>query len=355
MKKIFLTHSIYHVLYSLSIIKEKKEAISYLIIAGKENKQTENLLSSFAKSNELGFQNLKVIYIPIPTPGPLQLSLEAIDNIKILKNIDFDELIIFNEDNLLAIHFAQYFHRKSILVSLAQDGMKAYAKITKKALRYRSLRTLDYYKFCRKNKFNFEPIFVNIAYGELKYIKKLYLSHPKSYENKYNKILKQVDLREDVIKLYEIILDSVNWDFKRKTIFFTSSLLKYNQKQIDVENKILNELSKKFIDYQYIIKLHPRASEKVRTYFNKEFKDWYLIKNQIPAEVYVYFLNECILFSAYSSIALFNKTNYECFEKFWLYPLYGTSLNSLAYTRLSIPDDSIQLVKNWEEFNNISV
>lgn len=348
MTTIYLAHSIYHILYSLSMINSRRDSMSYLVLFS-NNKEASIIVEKLlkVKSEE---KIIELIIIPSETKHKSILQKEALTKIKEIKKLDINELVTFNEDNLLAIHLGQYFHKHNIKVSLAQDGMKAYATITKMALKYRLLRSLEYFTFCRSNKFEYYPILISMRYGKSYYVNKLYVSHEDTFENYFSKDIERIDLDENILKTYALLESDTLLEYKKPTVLFISSLLKFDQAAINIEIKILNHLANAFPRHQLAIKTHPRVDEGILTYHKKNGKNWIIINNAIPAEVYLHQLEQCKLMSAFSGVALFNQSQDKGLQKFWLYPLYEDKIKSLQYTKLKIPDNSIHLVKDWEEF-----
>lgn len=351
MTTIYLTHSIYHLLLSLSIINTNRDAKSILVLASKNTTQTSANLKKILSDNSAP-KNIDIFNVSTEIDQKMKLSVDSLKRISELKTFNIDELIIFNEDDLLAIHLGQCFNKKNVLVSLAQDGMKAYAKINKMALRYRSLRSVDYYKYCKANNFSYSPIYISMKYGKSPYVKKLYLTHLEAFGNKFKKEIEIIKLNSNILKLYSHITKHVELDISKPTIFFASSILTLNP-SLDIENKVLKHLSTVYLDYQLIIKLHPRTSQEVQDFYINTFNNWIILYDTIPAEVYINELENCILISGYSGVALFNKQEETIFDKYWLYPLYLNSIKSLGYTTLTKPEESIKIIENWEEFYDV--
>lgn len=354
MTTLYLTHSIYHLLFSLSMINTKRDTKSLLVLATADPAKTASLLEKLLLNSDGSLDKVEVITISTKVDKNLQLQTDSINEISKLKKNKIDEFIFFNEDDMLAIHLGQFFHSKNTLVSLAQDGMKAYVTIDKPAWRYRLLASVDYYKYCKANNFSYSPILMSLKYGKSSYSDKLYVSHLKEFRNHFKKEIEQIDLDGDILKLYASLGEKIVLDRNKKTVFFVSSQLKYSQASIDIETKILKHINSFNEDCQLVIKLHPRASKEVVSLYKKNFENWLLINDKLPAEIYINELANCSLYSAYSGVALFNKDDGSILNKYWLYPLYGNSLKSLGYTTLQKPDNLIHLVQTWDAFYSIS-
>lgn len=332
------------------MINTNRDVKSFLVLASANPQKTAGLLEKLLSNIDGPLKNIEIIIIPTRIDRKYRLELNSIKEIIKLKKLNIDELIIFNEDDLLAVHLGQFFHNNNILVSLAQDGMKTYAKINKLALRYRFMRTMNYYSYCKANNFRYFPLFVSMEYGKSSYTNKLYVSHLNAFDNRFKKEIEQVELDVNILKLYGHLNDRIFLNKNKQTIFFVSSLLKYDQASLDIETKILKQLNSLALDCQLVIKMHPRASVEVTSYYTQNFNNWVIINDSLPAEIYINEINSCTLLSAFSGVALFNKVG---LKKYWLYPLYENSIKSLRYTKLEKPDDSIILVEKWEDLYNI--
>lgn len=355
MNTLYLTHSIFHIIYSLSIIKNKTDkTTNYLVLAGKNNSNSKYIVDKLMATQEKWMESVVVIDIPGLNDKNESYPKETLDVISYLKSLEIGELVTFNEDNLLAIHLGQYFSKKNTIISLGQDGTKTYATNQRIAPRYSILRSWEYYKYCKKNNFQYYLHYIQLQYGKTRHILKLYVTNIDTFDNVFKKECDEVKLDIDVVRLYAKILDKVELDINTKTLFFVSSILKLNKTQLEVEYNILKKLQDKYSGYQLVIKTHPRASEQVLNFY-KENLQWIVISDSIPAEAYIVELKNSVMLSAYSSAAIFEGNKESFYNRYWLYPIYGASLPVFKHFRLKNPDKSIKIVEKMEDFINIDL
>lgn len=343
---VILVHSVYHIFYALSISLFKNFSDVIIVCSNSNPHKFDSLFEIINK--KFGFKIYKI------THDDKASKINDIDKeiISKLKSTKPDEFIIFNQDNLLAIVLADHFHKKNILVSLAQDGTKAYATVQKSAILYKIDRTKNFYKFLYLNGFIFFPFFTSLAYANHKFIDKIYASFSET-TTAINKIKEDVNLDPLVLDYFDLLVSLIDINFDRKSIFFASSLLKYNKLQIDKEIEILNHINSKYSDFQKIIKVHPRVDIQVCNELQEKTKDWIFVNDVFPAEIILNKLKDYYLFSAYSSVALFNPREGCHGRKFWLYPLYNDLLKSLTYTKINLPTKEIIVIKYFHEMNNL--
>ncbi|MFV0226379.1 alpha-2,8-polysialyltransferase family protein [Empedobacter falsenii] len=349
MNTLYITNSIFHIIYSFSLIKSKNnKGNNYLALAGSNNKiNKEIILKLFSANSELK-DVITLIDIPNLKDIAHTYSNDTLNVIKDIKQLNIQELVIFNDDNLLSIYLGQYFSNKNIIVSLAQDGTKTYFKHKSIAPRYCLLRTIEYYKYCKMNDFNYHFHYISMVYGKANYISRLYITNKSAFDNIFDKECIEVKLNNDIVKLYSNTLTSIELDENKPTIFFVSSLLKWNEEQVRKEFSILEILQNNYKDYQLAVKLHPRVSKEIINYYQEKLK-WILITDLIPAEAYIINLKKCYMISAYSSAAIFDGDKQSDYKRFWIYPLYGKTLTALDRLIVKNPSDDIKILSDKEE------
>lgn len=353
MNTLYITNSIFHIIYSFSLIKSKNnKGHNYLALAASNNKiNKEIILKLFSANSELK-DVITLIDIPNLKDIAHTYSNDTLNVIKDIKQLNIQELVIFNDDNLLSIYLGQYFSNKNIIVSLAQDGTKTYFKHKSKAPRYCLLRTIEYYKYCKMNHFNYQFHYISMSYGNANYISRLYITNRLAFDNIFRKECIEVKLNVDIVRLYANNLIKIDLDKNEPTIFFVSSLLKWSEEQVKKEYSILEILQKNYPEYQLVIKLHPRVSKEIVNYYKAKLK-WKIITDLIPAEAYIIDLKKCKMFSAYSSTAIFEGDKKSDYKRFWIYPLYGKTLKTLDRLIVKNPSDEIKILTSKEELGNI--
>lgn len=356
MNSVYLTHSIFHIIYSLSIINSKpRKGISYLILAGRDNTRSMEIVQDLLmKGDSALMEGVRVIEISGLIDRGATMSAETIAVIDSVKKLEAEELVTFNEDNFLAVHLGQYFSARNTRVALAQDGTKTYATFKRSTPRYSLMRSYDYYRYCRKNGFGYCFNFVEMKYGKSAYISTLYITNQEAFENKYKKECREVKLDAAVVKMYAATLDTAEIDENAQTIFFVSSLLKWDQALVDLEFKILKMLQLQNPHCQFIFKTHPRAGKEVLDFFKANL-ELTVISDFVPAEVYTAKLKNAVMLSAYSSAAIFGGMEGNVYKRYWLYPIYGTLLTPLQRFNLTKPDASIITVRTIDQLKTLDL
>lgn len=343
---VFLVHSTYHIFYAISIAKKSSLKKAIILCSSSDVLKFHNIFKIIERN--FPYEIKSISHNDLDS----KLSTHDLMTLQFIKSLSIDELIIFNQDNLLAIHLAKFFYRRSKVISLAQDGLKAYAPIKKLALKYIIQRSIIYFRFTRLNGLEYSFFFVNLKYANFSFINRIYLSHPRAcLESNKPKI--EVNLDNDVLYLFSDLIKGLSFDFHANTLLFTSSILKYNYKEIGVELLILKELEKVYPSYQKIIKLHPRAKEDVHASL-KERSEWKIIKDNFPAELLINSLKANIaLFSGYSSVALYQPIKSDLFKSYWLYPLYKSSKKPLQWLQINKPSEDIILINTIDQLRDL--
>lgn len=340
---VYLVHSIYHILYATSLAVQKAKKVTGLkqlcIIASSSYTLNDDLVQQLIT----GFSDI-IEYSEIPgMAGAEDLSRTGLQVVESFKRAHINELVIFNQDNLLAVHLAQHFASRSAIVALAQDGVKAYSVIDKAALRYRILRSLDYYRYCRKYGFNYHFLFISMKYGRFNALSLYYLTHSEANQRKGISV-RRVGLKLGVL---DYLASSVQADFDyiKPTVFFSSSLMGKRQLELDFERKLLEDIANVMPGWQLVLKLHPRAKHAVREAY-ESISGWQVLQDQIPAELYLCRMKFCVSLSSYSGTALYSAHGTSSHLRIWLFPLYNNVLPALKYLRINCPDPEIRIVKD---------
>ncbi|ERM81530.1 hypothetical protein P872_09245 [Rhodonellum psychrophilum GCM71 = DSM 17998] len=339
---LFLVHSLYHIFYALSIAERNNLTNVVIICATSNGDKFIKIFDSIRIKYPYKIMNIK------HNDTASKLSDVDLETLDLFKKQTINELIIFNQDNMMAVYLGKFFHRKNCKVSLAQDGLKAYAPIKRNALKYKFERSIMYYNFIKSNGFEYSRFFVNLKYASYSFIDNLYLSHPHAcLESNKSKI--EVNLSSIILDKFSDLLFNNKIDFNKETIFFASSLLKFNVMQIEIEIKILTKLANQFNCYQKILKVHPRVSNKVYNELQK-IEGWIIIKDNFPGELLINSLKStALVFSGYSSIALFKPRKELGTIYYWLYPLYGTSIKALSWLQINKPSEDIILINSFNQ------
>jgi hypothetical protein len=172
------------------------------------------------------------------------------------------------------------------------------------------------------------------------------MTHPEQYKhhskNQVN-ILKLPEFNKDCI---EIISKCFNFkeEFPTEDViyFFNQPLWSSLPK---IEFNFLKEVITTFPERKIILKLHPLTSDKMKTKY-KNLDGLQLIESSVPAEVLLLRLNNCVVFSGWSSVLITENKN--C-NYYFNYPIYK-ELNDPILNQINIILlDHIRIVNSPEE------
>ena len=345
--KLFIVHSVYHLVYAISIIEKRNDDKYTVVLAGSNDNEVFKPFYEYLDAKLS--HDIKVIRfngIMNDTPKGYEKCNELLDKIK---RIGANELYIFNEDNLLSTGIARYFFNKGAKVILGQDALKPYAIVIYKAWKYKLLRLFHTNLFAHKFGLPFSLIPLSFSYGQSNFVTDLVLSNPEVIT--CDKPTTKAKLSEKLLQeLGDYFIPNFLTDegltMNNPISFFTSSLLKFEPNSLKIEMNILFEIQKLYPHHKLFLKLHPRASEDLISKFG-DISSWTVINNTLPAEIYFSNCNVVNSFSAYSGTALYTDKNEV--NHIWLYPLYVNVLPSLERMRLVIPNDRIKVVNRIED------
>lgn len=334
---VILTSTQYHVLLAISIIEEyfgDRDKYNVILIKSNKGAVEDTIVNTGG--------NYSIRHLNIQQKG-LNLVPETITAIKELTAMPVKQFLFFNEDYLVALYMALSLKKRGTIVGLVQDGLKGYAIVNKSALKYRLLRTIEFYKFLKANGLKLGSFyFVNIKYGQSSAVDELWLTHPESTVlstkpiRKINFLSNAAQL-EDANKTFSFTDKDLPSD---NVIFLISSIVKESDKVCEVEKKLVEDLQQKYPDAKTYIKVHPRIPEKTLRMM-KEFKNTVIIENPAPAELYIAKLDKAIVIASFSTSLLYDndKSKY-----YWAYPMYQKHLKNLSYTKLINPTTHIKVV-----------
>lgn len=344
-KIVFLIHTNYHFLISMSIISEYySDTEKYEVVIIRTYK---NILPIEIDTNYIQFEYM---IINIATGTDNRLLAETKKVICDLANSIVTNFFIFNEDEFIGVYLSIVLGRKGTKVCLAPDGLKAYAIITKSALKYRFFRTIDFYKFLLVNKLSYNFVyFFNIFYGKGKYTHELWLTSP-DHSILKSKPLKKINIfasksqLEWFKKIYNFSFDN---KLKDNALFYISSIVHDNKLVLETEIKIINELQIKFPTSKIYLKTHPRTPKPILEEL-KKIDDIEIIQDFFPAEFYISELRNSIVLSSFSTASLYNN---EDVVNFWLYPFYQKHIKTFKYTKIVNPTSHIKIINSLESIN----
>lgn len=243
--------------------------------------------------------------------------------------------IMFQEGSALNTYLGYHLSREGTLISLGPDGYKIFAKFNK---RFKVLSlindTIKQNIYLFKNKLYSSKLhpFDYYTYGHSKFINNLWVSHPEQYvkmdKNKAT-ILKLPDFSNECV---EFISKCFNFD---EDFPLENVLYYFNQplwgNLIETDFKFIDDVLKHFPGKQLIVKLHPLTTKESKLRFEK-LRSVTIIESSVPAEVLLLKLNNCIVFTGWSSVLITenNSCNY-----YFNYPIYLT-LNDTRVKQIEI-------------------
>lgn len=330
MKKtnVFLVRTQYHVLMAVNTIfseyKDYNNNIYYL--KGRINNDIESIedFIVFKKLERNKFGNA--------------------DFAKHLKELKPERFFFFQENCSETLFLLNKLSKTDIIISLLQDGTKPYHHYKKKRLLYCILRdTLnDYKEMYKRKQMALIGFHNNYKYAFSKEVDEVWLTYPEKYNNRTKKKLIQLPYySEESIKF-------CNQLFNFKVDFDVESILYLGQawKQIywEREKEIFDYLFKKFPNKKIIYKAHPNSEPGQLELYN-QYENILIIKDIIPAELYVLIMKNTIILSAAStSMFVYNET---C-KYYYTYKLYQFG-NIFTQIDMGNPTDYIVNIDDMNE------
>jgi hypothetical protein len=184
------------------------------------------------------------------------------------------------------------------------------------------------------------------TYGNQKFINNLWITHPEQYTHKANnsvQIKKLPDFNKKCIKFIVACFRFIDEFPTHNVIYF------FNQPLWGIlankELEFLKEVINTFPERKIIIKLHPLTSLKMKEEY-KTLNKLEIIYSTVPAEVFLLRLNNCIVFTGWSSVLI--TENKKC-NYYFNYPIYkelnDSTLNQIDIILL----DHIKMIQTPQE------
>ena len=272
-------------------------------------------LAELAFKESLFFRNLKIFIIENLKPAKLA---------ELVKLDRPNHFFFFQAGNFLNVYLGDFLSKKGVEISLGPDGYTSYVVYKKKheflsmikdTLSHNFRMLLNGLFSAKIHKFDF------YKYGSNRFIDNVWVTHPEQYKHTAKN-------RVNVLKLPEInsiCLDIVKESFGFATTFPVKDVIYYfNQplwtpKLIEKEFDFLRNTRACFVEKKLLIKLHPLTSEStVRLY--QELEGVEIISSTAPAEIILLSLENCIVFTGWSSILM--TENKRC-NYYFNYPIYS--------------------------------
>jgi hypothetical protein len=261
-----------------------------------------------------------------------------------LNEIKPERFFFFQENCSETLFLLNKLSKTDIIISLLQDGTKPYHHYKKRRLLYCILRdTLnDYKEMYKRKQMALIGFHNNYKYAFSKDIDEVWLTYPKRYNNRTKKKLIQLPYySNESIKF-------CNQLFNFKVDFDVESILYLGQawKRIywEREKEIFDYLTQKYPERKIIYKAHPNSEPGQLELYN-DYKNIVIIKDIIPAELYVLTMKNTIILSAAStSMFVYNET---C-KFYYTYKLYQFG-NIFTQIDIGNPTDYIVNIDNLNE------
>lgn len=271
----------------------------------------------------------------------LKFDVLLTNHIKELLKLDIDTFVFFNHHLNLPVYLAKELFKRGAKIILAPDGMKSYNESKKITPRWSILGAIHYYRFTKSKKLSNNWYFPTMPYANLKEIEKVFIQYPYSYKNYSKKQVQKFDLLSSE-KAKFLNYKYFKFDQEKElqaienVIFFINTPF-IDEKLIDFEFKIIDQLQLMFQEHIFIIKLHPLTS-------NRQIEKYALLKNvqlinkSYPAELYIAELKNSKVLSFWSTGSLINNVDVSIY---WLYPILVKNNLMLDYVKIHNPTNHI--------------
>lgn len=261
-----------------------------------------------------------------------------------------DEFVFFQEmDLLMRILADKWGCNKKTKISLFQDGYKPY-----NILKFNSLALMKFYHktniWMKNNGFSIDSWlspFWSHRYAFIKNIDIVFLTFPQSYSNWNNKNIEKISFL-NLEKLKKHLTHIFNWNEDKLTTKENIILYMCQPMHDDgiAETNFLKELSKKYPTKKIYIKTHPLTpKDKLDLY--KQFENFYLIEDRVPAELIIMNIKNSIVISIGSTSMFIN--NPEC-KFYYLHEMFKDKIKRIKRYKIHpCPGSHIRLVRSINE------
>lgn len=263
-----------------------------------------------------------------------------------IKNINPKRFFFFQENCSETLFLINKLHKTDITISLLQDGTKPYHHYKKKRLLYCILRDtlLDYKEMYKRKEVALIGFHNNYTYAFSKEVDEVWLTYPEKYNNKTKKKLVQLPYYSEESIAFSNKIFNFKIDFDVESILYLGQAWK--QIYWEREKEIFDFLFKKYPNKKIIYKAHPN-SDPAQLALYSNYDNIQIIKDIIPAELYVLSMKNTIILSAAStSMFAYNAT---C-KYYYTYKLYQFGN---IFTQVDIGNPTEYIV-NINSMNEIS-
>lgn len=264
-----------------------------------------------------------------------------IDVIKKLQNQFIHRFFFFQENSILNKYLAYRLKKNRSIICLGPDGTKPYGVFNKNHEFLSMIKdTLKDYKYLRKHKLKLPKLIWSkyYRYGSCVLLDEVWLQYSELFNASQNKTkAKIVKLPALNTKHIEKLIDIFN--FKNTQLIETNNIILYfnqpfqSKELIDKENEILNSICKQYPNNKIYIKLHPSTNSKVLEGFKKNI-NLSLIDDNLPGELYLGLLRNCILITGWSAALMHDISNSNN-KNYYLLPMYK-KVNDKTLAQISL-------------------
>lgn len=327
-KNVFLVHTEYHLFQSvnMAVCLYKDSVFRNIIYIDKRNR-----LRDLAIQEKYVHENIQFIVLN---------NLSHKEVVDTILNESMDHFLFFQESSSYNLFLTYRLSKRNIEISLGPDGYKPYAVYDKKN-EYLSLikNTFIGYRNLYKSGIKFMNL---IALREYKYsyypfINNTWLTHPNQYIHKARtkvnlKLLPKIN--KESIKLIEELFEFSHLTSSSDSIYYFNQPAR-TEKQTEKELSFLKETVNFFKDKKVYIKLHPLTKkDKIEKY--SKIANITIIESAAPAEIILLQLNNCIVFTGYSTVLI---TENESCNYYFNYPIYkNCGMKNLDQSNLTVLD-----------------
>jgi hypothetical protein len=260
-----------------------------------------------------------------------------------------NHFLFFQAISALNVYLAHTLSKRGAEISLGPDGYGAYAKFNKghNLLSLIKNTYLQNYFLIKQKLFTGKILrFDHYTYGNNPFINNLWITHPKQYEhqakNKVN-ILKLPRFNESCIKIISDFFNFISVFPTENAIYFFNQPLWSSLPE--KEYNFLKQVIATFPQKKIVVKLHPLTSPKMMAKY-KNIDGLDIIESSVPAEVVLLRLDNCIVFSGWSTVLITENKN--C-NYYFNYPIFK-KLDDPTLSQIDIPAlDHIKMIEFAKE------
>lgn len=259
--------------------------------------------------------------------------------------------IFFQAISPLNVQMAYALAKRGVEISLGPDGYGSYARFNKK---YNVLSIIknsfkDNYYLYKNNLFSGKfHKFDYYKHGNNPFIDNLWITHPDQYvhrgSNKIN-ILKLPDFNQNCLNFVKKCFTFDEQFPTEGAIYFFSHPLwdELYEKELDFLKGVIN----KFPNKKIVIKLHPLTDLEAKLRYHTLHRV-HVIESQVPAEVLLQSLKNCIVFTGWSTSLI--TENSSC-NYYFNYPIYETMRHPVLSQIEIVPLNHIKMIQSPQEMS----